>query len=113
MFVSSVDFGRIVDHHCLNLTFHKPNIVFIFIFRHPISSMIFGTNALITKPAISLSPMLSVAVLNSHGYGEMMEKATAASPELKHVMFILICCYPVFLGTIQYISWSYFKLKTK
>ena len=30
LFVSSVDFGRIVDHHCLNLTFHKPNIVYIY-----------------------------------------------------------------------------------
>ena len=42
--------------------------------------MVFGTNALIVKPAISLSPMLVVAVLNKYGYSDLrpaLERASA------------------------------------
>ena len=34
----------------------------------PISSMIFGTNALFTKPAQSLAPMMVVHILSRYGY---------------------------------------------
>nr|KAG5709740.1 hypothetical protein BaRGS_027765 [Batillaria attramentaria] len=35
--------------------------------KHPISSTVYGANALVVKPANSLSPMLVVAILNSFG----------------------------------------------
>ena len=37
-------------------------------FSSPVSSLVFGTNALFTKPAQSLAPMLVVAILSSYGY---------------------------------------------
>ncbi|KAK1785587.1 hypothetical protein P4O66_018948, partial [Electrophorus voltai] len=43
----------------------------------PLSSMVFGTNALFTKPAQSLAPMLVVSILNLYGYGEMKDGQTA------------------------------------
>ena len=37
-------------------------------FSTPVSSLVFGTNALFTKPAQSVAPMLIVAILSSYGY---------------------------------------------
>ena len=96
-------------------------------YRHPISSMVFGTNALFVKPAISLSPMLAVAVLNRYGYTHVQRfkgitphpSTTSAIPsgsqleELKGAMFFLVCWYPIILGTIQFISWSFFKITNR
>lgn len=80
--------------------------------RHPISSMVFGTNALITKPAFSLSPMFAVSILNSYGYNELKDKTNVATPELKQVMFTLICWYPIIVGIIQFTSWSFYRVRS-
>ncbi|XP_034566612.1 transmembrane protein 180 isoform X2 [Notolabrus celidotus] len=39
----------------------------------PISSMVFGTNALFTKPAQSLAPMMVLSVLNQFGYEKLKD----------------------------------------
>ncbi|KAI4898187.1 hypothetical protein NFI96_028846, partial [Prochilodus magdalenae] len=39
----------------------------------PLSSMVFGTNALFTKPAQSLAPMLVVSILNQYGYEDIKD----------------------------------------
>ena len=75
--------------------------------------MVFGTNALIVKPAISLSPMLVVAVLNNYGYSDLKDKNLPASEDLKSAMFTLVCCYSVIIGSIQFISWSFFAIRRK
>ncbi|VDI44227.1 Hypothetical predicted protein [Mytilus galloprovincialis] len=80
--------------------------------KHPISSMVFGTNALITKPAFSLSPMFAVSILNSYGYNELKDKTNVATPELKQVMFTLICWYPIIVGIIQFTSWSFYRVRS-
>ena len=46
----------------------------------PLSSMVFGTNALFTKPAQSLSPMLVVYILNQYGYESLKDAAQATDP---------------------------------
>ncbi|KAK3091400.1 hypothetical protein FSP39_019632 [Pinctada imbricata] len=87
--------------------------------KHPISSMIFGTNALVVKPAISLSPMLVVSILNNYGYDRIKkdDNGTKLSPlemeGLKSVMFHLICVYPIVIGTIQFIVWSFYSIRGK
>ena len=94
------------------------HFVFICFCRHPISSMIFGTNALIVKPAISLSPMLVVTILNNHGYSQLKDINAddvdlKTSRELKHAMFILICFYPIVIGIIQFLSWSRYSVRKR
>ena len=37
----------------------------------------------------------------------------AEMEELKAVMFLLICFFPVVLGVVQYISWSQFTIRRK
>nr|XP_034314176.1 uncharacterized protein LOC105331564 isoform X2 [Crassostrea gigas] len=93
--------------------------------KHPISSMVYGTNALFVKPAISLSPMLAVAILNRYGYSYIQHsknspvRSTASTPspdqlkDLKDAMFFLVCWYPIIIGTIQLISWSFFKITNR
>ncbi|ESP04018.1 hypothetical protein LOTGIDRAFT_110314 [Lottia gigantea] len=82
---------------------------------HPISSIIYGTNALVTKPAQSLSPMLTVAILNRYGY---KEHTAGTLPEegalmLKDAIFVLMCIYSITLGIIQILSWSMFVIRPK
>ncbi|XP_071129510.1 transmembrane protein 180-like [Mytilus edulis] len=77
----------------------------------PLSSMVFGTSSLIARPAISLSPMFVAAILDIYGYSQL--KGTDSSLELKHAMFMLVCCYPIIIGSIQFVSWSFFKIPCK
>ncbi|MGH0139240.1 UNVERIFIED_CONTAM: hypothetical protein FKN15_068649 [Acipenser sinensis] len=52
------------------------------LFKHkrstPLSSMVFGTNALFTKPAQSLAPMVVVSILNQVGYEKLEDIATVS-----------------------------------
>ncbi|MBN3277755.1 METL9 protein, partial [Polyodon spathula] len=65
----------------------------------PLSSMVFGTNALFTKPAQSLAPMLVVSILNQVGYEKLEDIAVVSDQgslqELHDVMFYLVCLVPV------------------
>lgn len=55
---------------------------FIFAFSHssPLSSMVFGTNALFTKPAQSLAPMLVLSILNQFGYEQLKDAGQDSDP---------------------------------
>jgi hypothetical protein len=86
-------------------------------FRHPLSSMVFGTNALITKPAISLAPMLTVSVLNRFGY-EQLKAATSSTVlsssayhELQAAMFTVTCATPVVIGLLQLAIWTLYTIR--
>jgi Na+/melibiose symporter-like transporter len=92
------------------------------------SAMVFGTNALIVKPAISLAPMLVVNILNSYGYNHLHTGAPSTPPggpnmppggptptpaltpgqlaALQDVMFTIMCLFPVVVGIVQLASWS-------
>ncbi|KAK6170848.1 hypothetical protein SNE40_019144 [Patella caerulea] len=82
---------------------------------HPITSMVYGTNALIVKPAQSLCPMLTVAILNRYGYEEHKTGKLGLQDldSLKDTMFLLACGYSCILGIIQFISWSKYVLNTR
>lgn len=41
---------------------------YIFFFSKPLSSLVFGVNALFVKPAQSIAPLAVVHYLNSYGY---------------------------------------------
>ncbi|TKC46566.1 hypothetical protein EI555_001855 [Monodon monoceros] len=45
-----------------------------FNWQSPLSSMVFGINALFTKPAQSLAPMMILSRLNQYGYGNPNER---------------------------------------
>ncbi|XP_050390149.1 uncharacterized protein LOC126809563 [Patella vulgata] len=82
---------------------------------HPITSMVYGTNALIVKPAQSLCPMLTVAILNRYGYEEHKtgKLGLQGLDSLKDTMFLLLCGYSCILGIMQLISWSKYVLNTQ
>lgn len=84
--------------------------------KYPQSSMVFGTNALITKPGNSLAPMLVVAILNSNNYQSLKDSPENQTnleqlDELKDVMFSLLCLIPLFLSLFQIIIWKFYKLR--
>ncbi|OWF52637.1 transmembrane protein 180-like [Mizuhopecten yessoensis] len=82
---------------------------------HPISSLVYGNNALVTKPAISLSPMMTVAVLNHYGYQQLSKKTLTISQinSLHDIMFFLLCIQPVAIGALQLVTWSFYSLRDR
>ncbi|XP_013379044.1 transmembrane protein 180 isoform X2 [Lingula anatina] len=82
---------------------------------HPISTSVYGTNALVVKPAISVSPMIVVTILNRYGYeqyklGQLTDGLLLDS--LQGTMFYLLCFIPLVVGTIQLAIWSQFTLRS-
>ena len=89
---------------------------------HPLSSMVFGLNALVTKPAISFAPMITVALLSSYGYNSapltalgVSTTTTAATTEvqqtLTNAMFYTTCAVPVAMGLLQLLIWRFYTIR--
>ncbi|KGL86621.1 Transmembrane protein 180, partial [Charadrius vociferus] len=83
--------------------------------RSPLSSMVFGTNALFTKPAQSLAPMLVVTILNQFGYENLSKEDAQLDPSLflglHDAMFYLICLVPLCIAVIQILTWTPFSIQ--
>ncbi|XP_076121604.1 transmembrane protein 180-like [Alosa pseudoharengus] len=81
----------------------------------PLSSMVFGTNALFTKPAQSLAPMLVVSVLNQYGYESLKDTSQATDPSvlqpLYGAMFYLVCLMPLCVSALQVLAWRPFSIR--
>ncbi|CAM4419414.1 unnamed protein product [Leuciscus chuanchicus] len=81
----------------------------------PLSSMVFGTNALFTKPAQSLAPMMAVSILNQYGYADMHEVSKAVDPSalqsLHSMMFYLVCVVPLCVTGLQVLAWRPFSIR--
>nr|XP_006820106.1 PREDICTED: uncharacterized protein LOC100376329 [Saccoglossus kowalevskii] len=81
--------------------------------RSPLSSMMFGTNALFTKPAQSVAPMLVVSILNRHGYQSAISHGHIEdNPELLDAIFLLVCAVPTVLGVCQLLAWLQYTLRS-
>ncbi|XP_068749563.1 transmembrane protein 180-like isoform X2 [Montipora capricornis] len=84
----------------------------------PVSSTIFGTKALFTKPALSLAPMMVVHILSWYGYKDIQSNSedgstsAGASPQLLDAMFYLICMVPLVMAVLQIVFWTFYPLKT-
>nr|XP_055039987.1 transmembrane protein 180-like [Misgurnus anguillicaudatus] len=81
----------------------------------PLSSMVFGTNALFTKPAQSLAPMLVVSILNKYGYSEIKDVGKSIDPSvlqsLQSTMFYLVCVVPLCITALQVLAWKPFSIR--
>ncbi|KAL2100911.1 hypothetical protein ACEWY4_002672 [Coilia grayii] len=81
----------------------------------PLSSMVFGTNALFTKPAQSLAPMLVVSVLNQYGYEQLKDPAQGVDPSalqsLYGAMFYLVCLVPLCVSVLQVLAWRPYSIR--
>ncbi|XP_030814417.1 transmembrane protein 180-like isoform X2 [Camarhynchus parvulus] len=83
--------------------------------RLPLSSMVFGTNALFTKPAQSLAPMVVVAILNHYGYYNLNN--VPGRPDIRSfldlhdAMFYLVCLVPLCIAVLQILTWTPFSIQ--
>nr|XP_043905933.1 transmembrane protein 180-like isoform X1 [Solea senegalensis] len=81
----------------------------------PLSSMVFGTNALFTKPGHSLAPMLVLSIVNQFGYEklkDLRQDANSSDLESLHsVMFYLVCVVPMFIAGVQVLAWKPFSIR--
>ena len=82
--------------------------------------MVFATNALITKPAISIAPMIAVAYLGHYGYNRMNSVASgvtmssiSANSELGAAMITLTCVTSLVIGSIQFATWLLYRPPAK
>lgn len=82
----------------------------------PMSSMVFGTNALFTKPAQSLAPMTVLTILNLFGYEELKEAAKdsilSELENLHKIMFCLVCLVPLTVAVLQILFWRHFSIRS-
>ncbi|KAM6905621.1 transmembrane protein 180-like [Xenentodon cancila] len=81
----------------------------------PLSSMVFGTNALFTKPAQSLAPMMVLNILNQFGYEQLKDAGRhsdlGALENLHSVMFYLVCLVPLSVAALQVLAWRPFSIR--
>lgn len=81
----------------------------------PLSSMVFGTNALFTKPGQSLAPMIVVSILNQFGYEQLKDAGRDSNPSalenLHSVMFYLVCLLPLCVAALQVLAWRPFSIR--
>ncbi|XP_063270666.1 transmembrane protein 180-like isoform X2 [Prinia subflava] len=83
--------------------------------RLPLSSMVFGTNALFTKPAQSLAPMVVVKILNHYGYYNLNN--VPGGPDIRSfldlhdAMFYLVCLVPLCIAVLQILTWTPFSIQ--
>jgi len=88
--------------------------------------MVFGLNALVTKPAISVAPMITVALFNRYGYSSHSATpppsapsvSTPALPTAAHqdalltsAMFYATCAVPVVTGLVQLFVWRFYAIR--
>ncbi|XP_061606504.1 transmembrane protein 180-like [Phyllopteryx taeniolatus] len=82
----------------------------------PLSSMVFGTNALFTKPAQSLAPMLVINILNQFGYEQLKDAGRDINPRelesLHSVMFYMVCAVPMCVAAVQVLAWRPFSIRS-
>lgn len=85
-------------------------------YRHPNSSILVGINALLTKPAHSLAPMIIVNLLNRAGYDlyvkGLLNNDAKAVTHLHSVMFDISCVVPFFVGVGQILAWSFYSIRS-
>ncbi|KAM7038741.1 transmembrane protein 180-like isoform 1-T1 [Acridotheres tristis] len=84
--------------------------------RLPLSSMVFGTNALFTKPAQSLAPMIVVKILNHYGYYNLNNvpshpDISRSFLDLHDAMFYLVCLVPLCIAVLQILIWTPFSIQ--
>ncbi|XP_072014900.1 LOW QUALITY PROTEIN: transmembrane protein 180-like [Amphiura filiformis] len=81
--------------------------------RLPLSSSVFAYNALFTKPAQSLAPMMIVAILNRNNYQEKVSGDMTAiqHQELSSAMFTVACAIPFVIGLLQILVWRPFSIR--
>uniref|UniRef100_A0A3B3ZBI2 Uncharacterized protein n=1 Tax=Periophthalmus magnuspinnatus TaxID=409849 RepID=A0A3B3ZBI2_9GOBI len=77
----------------------------------PLSSMVFGTNALFTKPAQSLAPMIVLTILNQFGYEQLKEAVKESSQSLHKIMFYLVCLVPLTVSGLQILFFKPFSIR--
>jgi len=101
-------------------------------FSSPLSTTVFTFSALISKPAISLAPMIIVAVLNPHGYSEyrnslnstlIMQNTNFTTTTLSSTnfppvynslfdtMFHVLLIFPLVCAVIEFLCFAPYRLK--
>ena len=75
-----------------------------------ISSMIFGANALFTKPGQSLAPMVGWGVLTYHNFRTLASDDEENESGLNSLMFSMLCLVPMICGALQLFLWRRFTL---
>ena len=73
----------------------------------------FGYNALFTKPAQSLAPMMIVEMLSRNNYQDKVAQDMSASEvsDLKSAMFMTACVIPIVIGVLQIAVWRPFSIR--
>lgn len=75
----------------------------------PLSSLVFGVNALFVKPAQSIAPLAVVHYLNSYGY-EAYKSSHSSSGDLEEATRFMLFFPPLLLAAAQWIAFRSYSL---
>jgi len=75
--------------------------------------MIFGSNALVVKPALSLSPMLVAGILDNYHYTSVKTGTATADQKaiFQATVFEFSCFAPIVVGIVQILIWRFYMLR--
>ncbi|KAL3074888.1 hypothetical protein niasHS_014333 [Heterodera schachtii] len=79
---------------------------------NPVSSLVFSLNALFTKPAISIAPVVIVYLLNQNGY-ELYRSKGHIFDQLRVCMARVPFVIPLLLGTVELLAFRHYSLRHK
>uniref|UniRef100_A0A8L8JT84 Transmembrane protein 180 n=1 Tax=Heligmosomoides polygyrus TaxID=6339 RepID=A0A8L8JT84_HELPZ len=80
--------------------------------RSGLSSLVFSLNALFTKPAQSIAPVLVIYILSGYGYDEYIA-TKQPSDQLANGMRLVLLATPIILGGLQYYVFRSYSLRNK
>ncbi|VDM49336.1 unnamed protein product [Toxocara canis] len=78
--------------------------------RKPISSLIFSLNALLVKPAQSITPVVILYLLGEN-HPETYDNASESATHERTTMWSIICLIPLLLGALQFFILRLYSLK--
>ncbi|XP_004623175.3 transmembrane protein 180 isoform X2 [Octodon degus] len=78
--------------------------------QRPISAVVFGFNALFTKPARALVPVLMLARLEKYDF---RNPDSSAVLDLQDFVFCLVCLVPLGIVAVQILVWNAFSVHNK
>ncbi|XP_063137072.1 transmembrane protein 180 isoform X4 [Rattus norvegicus] len=84
--------------------------VYLTVIMSSLSLMVSVINALFTRSAQSLAPILILSKLSQHGYRELTSRTLL---DLQDSMFGLVCVISLGIATVQILTWSSFSISKR
>ena len=81
--------------------------------KDTMSSSIYGSNALLTKPAHSLAPSFGALLLRPYGYGATTDGSAGYHPDIQYALFYMLVYSNLICAIVQLLLWLFYSLHSQ